>query len=35
MLTVENVARAVVYCVEQPENVSIKTIELENFIGTF
>jgi NADP-dependent 3-hydroxy acid dehydrogenase YdfG len=35
MLTVENVAGAVVYCIEQPDNVSIKTIELENFNGTF
>ena len=35
MLTVENVANAVVYCVEQPDNVSIKSIELENFTGTF
>jgi NADP-dependent 3-hydroxy acid dehydrogenase YdfG len=35
MLTVENVARAVVYCTEQPENVTIKSIELENFNGTF
>ena len=35
MLTVENVAQAVIYCIEQPDNVSLKSIELENLNGTF
>jgi short-subunit dehydrogenase len=35
MLKVDTIARAVVYCLEQPENVTINSIELENFKGTF
>ena len=35
MLTVHDVSQAVVYCVELPESVTIKSIELENINGLF
>jgi NADP-dependent 3-hydroxy acid dehydrogenase YdfG len=35
MLKAENVARAVAYCIEQSEHVSVNSIDLEHVTGTF